>query len=425
MSICQVRSASAHQIVVLHTNRSDLSISFYSVPCNQLCEIPHGIFPSHNRVGSAVVNRLRNLISKKAKGIGVELSADRINIARIRKQGQNFKLVNFVTAPVPEGVFQEGVITDSAGMAELIESLLAENKIKVKQVATAVPGGRDTVTRIIPIPAELNDQELREMVLNQEASLYLPFPREEADVDYQKLGLFVDEDGIEKFQVLLVATRKEVTDSYIQTFQQANLEIDVLEIASFSLIRTIREQLRQFSPQEAVAIVDIEFENTEISITVDGVPQFSRTVPIGTYQIQSALSRAMNLPPSRSTELLQSMTIPVTPGETTMGSPGRMGGVNPGAAAMLRVLGELADELRRSIDFYLNQGENLEVAQLLLAGPGASIGQLDEFFTQRLALPCSQIDPISSLGLEVEGQDILETARPGLGIVLGLGMREA
>jgi type IV pilus assembly protein PilM len=372
-----------------------------------------------------VVSRLRSLVSKKAKGIGVELSADRINVAQIRKQGQGFKLVNFASALVPEGVFQEGQIADSAGMAELLQNLLAEHKIKAKQAATAVPGGRDTVTRIIPIPAELNDQELREMVLNQEASLYLPFPREEADVDYQKLGLFTDEDGIEKFQVLLVATRKEVTDSYIQTFQQAGLDIDVLEIASFSLIRTIREQLRQFSPQEAVALVDIEFESTEISITVDGVPQFSRTVPIGTFQIQSALSRAMNLPPSRSTELLQSMTIPVTPGETTMGSPGRMGGANPGASAMLRILGELADELRRSIDFYLNQGENLEVAQLLLAGTGASIGQLDEFFTQRLALPCSQIDPVASLGLDVTSQEIVETARPGLGVVLGLGLREA
>ena len=153
----------------------------------------------------------------------------------------------------------------------------------------------------------------------------------------------------------------------------------MLEISSFSLIRTIREQLRQFSPQEAVAIVDIEFESTEISIAIDGVPQFSRTVPIGTYQIQSALSRAMNLPPSRSTELLQSMTIPVNPSDSLSG-PGKMGGSNPGAAAMLRVIGELADELRRSIDFYLNQGDNLEVAQLLLAGPGGSIGQLDEFF---------------------------------------------
>lgn len=370
-----------------------------------------------------MVSTLKGLLSRKSKGIGIELAPDRINVAQLKKQGQAYKLTLLASTPVPEGVFQEGQIVDSAAMAELIQATLTENKIKVKQVATAVSGGRDTVTRIIPIPAELNDEELREMVLNQEAGLYLPFPREEADVDYQKLGLFVDEDGIEKFQVLLVATRKEITDSYIQTFQQAGLQIDVLEISSFALIRTIRDQLRQFSPQEAVALVDIEFESTEISITVDGVPQFTRTVPIGTYQIQSALSRAMNLPPERSTDLLQGMTIPIVPTDT-LGTPGRMGGTNPGAAAMLRIIGELADELRRSIDFYLNQGDNLEVAQLLLAGPGAGIGQLDEFFTQRLSLPSSQIDPIAALGLEIS-QDIPEADRSGLGVVLGLGLREA
>lgn len=367
-----------------------------------------------------MVNALKGLLSKKSKGVGIELAPDRINIVQLRKQGQKFRLASYATVPVPEGVFQEGQIVDQSAMAELIQNALAENKIKAKRVATAVLGGRDTVTRIIPVPAELDDRELRDMVLNQEAGLYLPFPREEADVDYQKLGLFIDEDGIEKVQVLLVATRKDITDSYIRTFRQAGLDIDVLEISSFSLIRTIRDQLRQFAPQEAVAIVDIEFESTEISITVDGVPQFSRTVPIGTYQIQSALSRAMNLPPSRSIDLLQGMTIPVN--TTEMG--GRPAGANPGVAAMLRILGELADELRRSIDFYTNQGENLEVAQLLLAGPGASIGQLDEFFTQRLSLPCSQVDPIVALSVETT-QEIPGNVRPSLGVVLGLGLREA
>ncbi|KAM3110873.1 MULTISPECIES: type IV pilus assembly protein PilM [unclassified Phormidesmis] len=370
-----------------------------------------------------MVNGLKGLFSRKSKGVGIELAPDRINIAQLRKQGQGFKLTSFITVPVPDGVFEEGQIVDPPAMSELIQTALADNKIKVKQAATAVPGGRDTVTRIIPVPAELDDRELREMVLNQEAGLYLPFPREEADVDYQKLGLFIDEDGIEKVQVLLVATRKEITDVYINTFRQAGLQVDVLEISSFSLIRTIRDQLRQFAPQEAVALVDIEFESTEISITVDGVPQFSRTVPIGSFQIQSALSRAMNLPPSRSIDLLQGMTIPSNPMDT-MGSPRMSSGTNPGTAAMLRVLGELADELRRSIDFYLNQGENLEVAQLLLAGPGASIGQLDEFFTQRLSLPCNQVDPVAALSLETP-QEIPLTARPGLGVVLGLGLREA
>lgn len=373
-----------------------------------------------------MVSGLKNLFAKKTKGIGVELTADRVNVSRLKKKGQGFQLVTLASAEVPEGIFQEGQIVDSPAMAEIIQSVLAESKLKVKHVATAIPSGRDTVTRIIPVPAELDDRELREMVLNQEAGLYLPFPREEADVDYQKLGFFVDEDGIEKVQVLLVATRKEVTDSYLETFRQAGLAVDVLEISSFSLIRTIRQQLRQFTPQEAAAIVDIQFENTEISIVVDGVPQFSRTVPIGTYQVQTALSRAMNLPPSRNTDLLQGMTIPVIPMDSmgTMPTNPTRGGINPGTAAMLRVLGELADELRRSIDFYHNQGENMEVAQLLLAGPGGAIGQLDEFFSQRLSLPASQVDPIAAMSLETD-QEITQAERVGLGVVLGLGLREA
>lgn len=65
----------------------------------------------------------------------------------------------------------------------------------------------------------------------------------------------------------------------------------------------------------------------------------------------------------------------------------------------------------------------MEVAQLLLAGPGGAIGQLDEFFSQRLSLPASQIDPIAALSLEVD-EDIPVAQRPGLATVLGLGLRE-
>lgn len=129
----------------------------------------------------------------------------------------------------------------------------------------------------------------------------------------------------------------------------------------------------------------------------------------------------MNMPPSRDTASLQGMTVPVTPVDS-MGSKTAPG--NPGSAAMLRVLGDLADELRRSIDFYLNQDENLEVAQLLIAGPGACLGQLDEFFSQRLSLPASQIDPLSNAAIEL-GDEIEEIQRPSLGVVMGLGIREA
>ncbi len=367
-----------------------------------------------------MVNRFKNLLTKRKAGVGIELSPEKINLAQLSKQRQGFKLSALSSFPVPEGIFQDGQIVDSAALAQLITSALAESKIKAQRVATAVPG-RESLVRLIPLPAELDDRELREMVLNHEAGLYLPYPREEADVDYQKLGYFVDEDGIEKVQVLLVATRKEITDTYMETFAQAGLEVDVLEINSFSLIRTIREQLRQFAPQEAAVLVDIEFDNTEIAIIVDGVPQFSRTVPIGTYQLQAALLRATKLPATRDTRMLQTISIPYTESDEVEDS---ITSTNPGMASLLRVLGELTDELRRSLDFYLNQNGNLEIIQILLAGPGGGINNLEEFFRQKLNLPTVQIDPVSALSLEINEDQFTKAQRPGLGIVLGLGLRE-
>ena len=365
-------------------------------------------------------SRLSSLFKKKSAGVGLEITPERINVAQLSSQGQGYKLKKFATLSIPEGIFEEGKIVDSPALAEIIQDLLNENKISVKKVATAVPM-REAIIRMLPVPAELDEQELRDMVLNHEAALYLPYPREEVDLDYQKLGLFEDEDGIEKVQVLLVATRREITDSYLDTFQQAGLEVDVLEINSFALICTIREQLRQFGSEEAAVLIDIEFDSTEIAIIVDGVPQFSRTVPIGTFQMQNALSRAMNLPPSRNPEILQGMTIPVTQFDTlsTRGTA-----VNPGMTALMRVMGELTDELRRSINFYLNQSEDLELVQLLLAGPGGGLIQLDEYFTQRLSIPTIKIDPFESLLIDTD-QSFPANERPSLATVLGLGLRES
>ena len=363
---------------------------------------------------------LEKFLFKKSGGIGIEIAPDKINIVQMRKQGQQYKLVKYVSREIEGGIVAEGKIANPPALATLIQETLAEAKIKTKRVTTGVPM-REAIVRVIAIPAELDELEAREMILNHEAALYLPYPREEVDLDYQKLDYFLDEDGIEKVHVLLVATRREVTDSYMETFRQAGLQVDVLEINSFALIRTIKEQLQQFGYQEAAALVDIEFDNTEIAIIVEGIPQFSRTVPIGTYQLYKALSQAMNLPPSGNISLLQEFTILNPPVDANSSKTGATW-INPGMASLMRVLGELSDEIRRSINFYVNQTGEVEVAQLLLAGPGSAIGRIDEFFMEKLNLPAIQIDPIATLGLQVDGE-ISSIQRAALGTVVGLGLR--
>lgn len=358
---------------------------------------------------------IASLFSRTKQGLGVELTPERVNIVQLQKLQQTVKVNSLVSIPIPEGSFHDGRVVDVSAIAEVIRQGLDEKKIKVKQASSSIPVG-EAVIRLVKLPAELDDFELRDMVLNQEAALYLPFPREEADVDYQKLGTTIDEDGIERVEVLLVAAPKDITDSYLNVFAQAGLQLTHLEVSSFALMRTMRNLLLQFAPGEAVAIVDMEYDGTEISIVMDGIPQFNRKVPIGTQQVQAAISRAMNLPASMGVDLLNTMTVP-----TGIDDGGEH---SPSAAAIIRVLGDLADEVRRSIDFYLNQGDIQEIAQVLLAGPGAGLGKIDDFFTQRLSLTSTLVDPVETLVLQLP-QEIPAEKRPGLGTVVGLGLRGA
>ena len=364
-----------------------------------------------------MINKITNLFAKKNNVVGIEINPQQINITQLTKQGQQYKLLKNVSAKMPEGIYEEGEIVDSLSLSELIKDTFKQNRIGAKQVITAVPM-REAIIRMIPVPAELDEEELKDMIMVHEAGMHLPYPREEVDLDYVKLGYFMDEDGIEKVNVLLVATKREVTDLYLEIFEQADLKVKVLEINSFALIRTIKEQLRQFGSQEAVVLVDIEFDSTEIAIIVEGVPQFSRTVPIGTYQMQNAFSQGTE-DPDEEVGLSAIDLIPDVQDGDTIGSSQ----ISTGLSALLKVVGELTDELGRSINFYLNQSDDLEVAQLILAGPGASIGQIDEFFTQRLNLPAMPVDPIAALSLDI-GNTVTPEKRSGLGIALGLGMRE-
>lgn len=360
-----------------------------------------------------------NFFSKSSQRLGVELTPERVNIIQIEQGKKGIKIDAYVSLPLPEGAYQDGRIIDAEAISEVLRQGLEDKKIKTRKAVTSVPVG-ESVIRLIRLPAELDDFELRDMVLNQEAALYLPFAREDADVDFQKLDTDIDEDGIERVEILLVATPREVTDAYLSVFENAGLQLKVLEVSSFALLRTLRNQLVQFDIREAVALVNIDCDGSEISVVVNGVPQFNRKIPIGTFQLQSALSRAMNLPQSMGADLLQGMSVPLSSGahETMAGDA-----ANPSAAAILRMLGDLSDELRRSIDFYLNQGDDLEISQVFLSGPGAGIGQIDEFFSVRLGYPATLVDPIETLGIK-SFDEVTVAQRPALGIVMGLGLRE-
>jgi type IV pilus assembly protein PilM len=367
---------------------------------------------------SELIDPLRQLLGTSQHSVGVEFTGDRLNIADLSRQGGLYRLNTLLSEPLPEDLHNSGQSPDLDDMADFLKQTFATHRIRCRQVVAAIPT-REAVSRLIAMPAELDEAELREMVLHQEAALHLPFPREEADIDYQKLSYFLDEDDIEKVQVFMVATRRSVTDSYLDLFTKAGLKIKVLEVTSFALLRTLREPLRQFGPQDAVVVVDLEFDATEIAIVVDGIPRFSRSIPLGTLQVEQAVARSLGLPSEqRHPALVLDTATSWNPGDAI--TPKLL----PEQQALGRILGELADELQRSIDFYRTQDPSVEIQQIFLTGPGSGFPGLADFLTQQLAVPADCIDPIDGLGLKLP-EHFDPSLRSHMGIVLGLGLRGA
>ncbi|WP_164929010.1 type IV pilus biogenesis protein PilM [Gloeobacter violaceus] len=338
-----------------------------------------------------VTSALAALLGLKS-GMGVEIAPEQITIAQLEKRGKGLGLKHLVTAPTPAGAVAGGRVEEPEAVAEVLRDLIADHRLKPGPVATAIPG-REAVIRLIRLPADLQADELREVVLNQEAELYLPFSRNDAFVDFQPLAAAVDPDGVKRQEVLLVAAQLSVVNSYLEALRRAGLTARVVDIASFALVRALREPLAQVPPGAAVALVLLSADDTEISILLEGVPQFSRTVSLGTREFREALESTLDLPSFK-------------------------------AANLSRVLGDLADEIQRSLDFYQASGTTAPVppvAQVLLAGNGANVRQIDEFLRQRLALPVSRVDPVTALGLpEIS---VPPGLRSGFGVALGLALR--
>ncbi len=332
-------------------------------------------------------------------------------MALVQRQGNRLQLRQALSEPLPEECFREGELVRPDLVGDRLRQLLKQNHLKARHTVMALPT-QEATTRLIPLPAELEDADLEAMLMHQEAALYLPYAREEADLDYLKLDYFIDIDEIEKVNVLMVATRKVVTDRYLEVCRGAGLSLSVLEPGVFALIRTLREPLRRFGPQDGVVLISLNPTNTDISILVDSIPRFSRVIPSGGWHLLTLTDRAQGLiaPP----DLERLLSIPVQLGDDAATA-------SPTEQALLRGLRDLEDELRRSVDFYLSQDTQMEVAQIYLSGPVAALSGLADYFTERLGLPTSLVDPSEVLGLEGQGS---ATHRPALATAIGLALRE-
>ena len=95
--------------------------------------------------------------------------------------------------------------------------------------------------------------------------------------------------------------------------------------------------------------------------------------------------------------------------------------------AIAPVLGEMASELRRSLDYYRSRGAQISVDRVLLTGGTAILTNFAAFLQNELQLPVAVANPLAALPVTAKQFDptYLSVIGPAFTVAVGLAARDA
>jgi type IV pilus assembly protein PilM len=151
----------------------------------------------------------RKIVGIVTKGqptlVGVDISSTAVKLLQLSRAGDRYRVEHYAVEPLPPNAVVEKNIVEVEAVGEAIKRAVNRSGTRIKFAAAAVAGS-SVITKVIPMPADLDEDDLESQV-ELEAVNYVPYPIEEVNLDFEVLGPMPNNPGT--LQVLLAASRSE------------------------------------------------------------------------------------------------------------------------------------------------------------------------------------------------------------------------
>lgn len=346
--------------------------------------------------------------------IGLDINSSTISVIQLEKTKTDTKISRFSSMPTPPDIVREGLLADpeavGAAVRELLDLVGIPNKKPLPVVNVAIPG-QSVVIRLMPVPTGMPPDELDDVV-RQEAINNLPFPVDEANLDFCLLPATerTDPDGVRRVDVLLSAIQRVYVESYWRMAEAANVQLGRLDISSLAVIRSLSHAGMLQDDGQITMAVNIRNDATDITLIKKGMPLFSRSVLLGVETLGEAISRSIDAPMDEAISLLPKLQLGSIPtADPKLGQ----------AAQVARsIFGDLTAEVGRSLEFYMSQVGIVTVDHVILSGAACVVPGMAEFVSNRLNIETVVADPFKNL--IYDKAQILDERRPIHAMLVGL-----
>ncbi|MEG3191802.1 pilus assembly protein PilM [Lysobacter sp. D1-1-M9] len=338
--------------------------------------------------------------------VGVDISSTAVKLLQLSRAGNRFRVEHYAVEPLPPNAVVEKNIVEPEAVGEAIKRAVTRSGSRAKYAAAAVAGSA-VITKVIPMPADLDDDDL-ESQIELEAVNYVPYPIEEVNLDFEVLGPMPN--SAESVQVLLAASRAENVEVRASALELGGLIPRVMDVEAFAIenaFALLADQLN-VTPDGVVALIDSGATMTTLNVLRNGRSLYSREQVFGGKQLTDEVMRRYGLSYEEA------------------GLAKRQGGLPESyEAEVLEPFKEaMVQQVSRLLQFFYAGSEFNRVDQIVIAGGCAAIPGIAQMIEEQLGVPTMVANPLAhmTLGPRVQAHALAQDA-PALLIACGLALR--
>lgn len=320
----------------------------------------------------------KKIFNEAANIFGLDLSDLSIKVVRLADSGSSEYIASYASVPIAAGCVVDGEIQKKEQVVLAIKKAIeiaGPKKIKTKKVICSLPETK-AFLRVVSIP-EMNESEMHEAI-KWEMEANIPLPLEQVYYDWQILPkeLLLEKN---KINLLVVAIAKTAVEQVLEALELAGLEPVGMEIESIAQARSL---ILEENKQAKVLIVDIGDRRTTFSITIGGFPCFTSSIPLCGQALTDAIAKGMNISHDEAEKLKISYGI------------GNDFKNDPLFKLEQPILENLAQEIERSIDFYLTGLKySKSIDKIVLCGGGANTKGILPYLSKKLGREIEMANP--------------------------------
>ena len=339
--------------------------------------------------------------------VGLDIGSSSIKLVEAVVEKSGYRVLNLGVSPLPAKAIQNNMVVDHSSVADTIRRLVQESHVKATRVISAVPG-RAVIMKKVQMPRQ-EDAEL-EANVEFEANNVIPENLENVNLDYQVLD-FVD--GGNKMNVLLVAVKKELVNSYAEVIQEAGLEPAVMDVDYFALENMYEANYTGGGDSGLVGLVHIGAGYTSVTLLQNGLSTFTGDLPLGGEEFTDGLRRELNISAAAAETFKLTGTLEGKKGLQL-------------DSALRPMVESWTEEIRRTVSLYgalpSEEGDGLKT--ILLSGGSAKRPGLRELLEERMAVPVRLAEPFRGFTVSKHiDRNYLTESAPLFAVGAGLAIR--